>query len=29
MTPSDYGKFVTDEVDKWGNVIRTANIKPG
>jgi tripartite-type tricarboxylate transporter receptor subunit TctC len=29
MTPSDYGKFVTDEVDKWGNVIRTANIKAG
>jgi len=29
MTPSDYGKFIADEIDKWGKVIRAANIKAG
>jgi len=27
MTPAEFGKFVADETDKWGKVIRTANIK--
>jgi len=27
MTPADYGKFVADEIEKWGKVIRAANIK--
>jgi len=28
MTPSEFGKFITDETEKWGKVIKTANIKP-
>jgi tripartite-type tricarboxylate transporter receptor subunit TctC len=24
----DYGKFIASEVDKWGKVIKAANIKP-
>src|SRR5262245_9846612 len=27
MTPAEFGKFIADETDKWGKVIRTANIK--
>ena len=27
MTPSEFGKLITDETEKWGKVIRTANIK--
>ena len=27
MTPAEFGKFVADETEKWGKVIRTANIK--
>jgi hypothetical protein len=26
-SPSDFGKFVADETEKWGRVIRAANIK--
>jgi tripartite-type tricarboxylate transporter receptor subunit TctC len=26
-SPADFAKFVADETEKWGNVIRTANIK--
>src|SRR5262249_17045609 len=26
--PSDFGKLIADETEKWGKVIRTANIKP-
>jgi tripartite-type tricarboxylate transporter receptor subunit TctC len=26
-TPADLGKFVADEIEKWGKVIRAANIK--
>ncbi|HEY4921742.1 MAG TPA: tripartite tricarboxylate transporter substrate binding protein [Xanthobacteraceae bacterium] len=26
-SPADFGKFVADETEKWGKVIRTANIK--
>ena len=29
MTPAEYGKFVADEVEKWGKVVRAANIKAG
>ena len=25
---ADFEKFIAAEIDKWGNVIRTANIKP-
>jgi tripartite-type tricarboxylate transporter receptor subunit TctC len=25
---ADFGKLVADETEKWGNVIRAANIKP-
>jgi tripartite-type tricarboxylate transporter receptor subunit TctC len=25
---ADFGKFISDETEKWGNVIREANIKP-
>jgi tripartite-type tricarboxylate transporter receptor subunit TctC len=27
MTPVDFGKFIADETEKWGKVIRAANIK--
>ena len=26
-SPADFGKFVADETEKWGKVIRAANIK--
>jgi tripartite-type tricarboxylate transporter receptor subunit TctC len=26
-SPADFGKFVADETEKWGKVVRTANIK--
>jgi tripartite-type tricarboxylate transporter receptor subunit TctC len=29
MTPDEFGRFVSDETEKWGKVIRAANIKPG
>jgi tripartite-type tricarboxylate transporter receptor subunit TctC len=28
MTPAEFGKFIASETDKWGKVIRDANIKP-
>src|SRR5262249_62315671 len=27
-SPTDFGKFINDETEKWAEVIRTANIKP-
>src|SRR5262245_24167404 len=27
MTPDEFGKFIADETEKWGKVIRAANIK--
>jgi tripartite-type tricarboxylate transporter receptor subunit TctC len=27
-SPADFGKLITDEIAKWGKVIRAANIKP-
>jgi tripartite-type tricarboxylate transporter receptor subunit TctC len=27
MTPAAFGKFIADETEKWGNVIRSLNIK--
>ncbi len=27
-SPADYGKLFADEIEKWGKVIRAANIKP-
>lgn len=27
-SPTEFRKFIAEEVDKWGEVIRTANIKP-
>jgi tripartite-type tricarboxylate transporter receptor subunit TctC len=27
-SPADFGKLITDEIEKWRKVIRTANIKP-
>ena len=27
-SPSEFGKLIADETEKWGKVIRTANIKP-
>jgi tripartite-type tricarboxylate transporter receptor subunit TctC len=26
-TPADFGKLISDETEKWGKVIREANIK--
>ena len=28
MTPVEFGKFIGAEVEKWGKVIRAANMKP-
>ena len=28
LSPADFGKLLTDEVEKWGKVIKFANIKP-
>jgi tripartite-type tricarboxylate transporter receptor subunit TctC len=28
MSPSDFGKLIANETEKWGKVIRAANIKP-
>jgi tripartite-type tricarboxylate transporter receptor subunit TctC len=28
MTPAEFGKLIADETEKWGRVIRAANIKP-
>jgi tripartite-type tricarboxylate transporter receptor subunit TctC len=28
MSPADFGKLVADETEKWGKVVRAANIKP-
>jgi tripartite-type tricarboxylate transporter receptor subunit TctC len=28
LSPIDFGKLIADETEKWGKVIRTANIKP-
>ena len=27
MSPADFGKFIIEEAEKWGKVIRAANIK--
>ena len=27
MTPPEFGKFIADETEKWGKIIRAANIK--
>jgi hypothetical protein len=27
-SPADFGKLVVEETEKWGNVIRAANIRP-
>ena len=27
-SPADFGRLIADETEKWGKVIRTANIKP-
>jgi len=26
-SPAEFGKFIADETEKWGKVIRTAGIK--
>ena len=28
LSPSDFGKLIADETEKWAKVIRAANIKP-
>jgi tripartite-type tricarboxylate transporter receptor subunit TctC len=28
LSPADFGQLIADETEKWGNVIRAANIKP-
>jgi tripartite-type tricarboxylate transporter receptor subunit TctC len=27
-SPADFGRLIADETEKWGKVIRAANIKP-
>ena len=27
LTSAEFGKFIADQTDKWGKVIRAANIK--
>jgi len=29
MTPSEFGRFVADEVEKWGKVVRAAHLRAG
>ena len=29
LSPAEFGKFIADETEKWGKVIRAANIKAG
>ena len=29
MTQAEYGKFVAEEVEKWGKVVRAAHLRPG
>jgi hypothetical protein len=28
LPPAEFGKLLADETEKWGKVIRAANIKP-
>jgi hypothetical protein len=28
LSPVEFGKLIAADTDKWGEVIRTANIKP-
>jgi tripartite-type tricarboxylate transporter receptor subunit TctC len=28
LSPTDFGKLIADDTEKWGKVIKTANIKP-
>jgi tripartite-type tricarboxylate transporter receptor subunit TctC len=28
MSPAEFGRLIADETEKWGKVIRTANMKP-
>jgi hypothetical protein len=28
LSPSDFGKLIADETEKWGKVIKFAGIKP-
>jgi tripartite-type tricarboxylate transporter receptor subunit TctC len=28
LSPAEFGKFIADETEKWGKVIRSANIRP-
>jgi tripartite-type tricarboxylate transporter receptor subunit TctC len=28
LSPADFAKLIADETEKWGKVIRAANIKP-
>jgi hypothetical protein len=28
MTPAEFRKHIADETEKWGKVIRVANLKP-
>jgi hypothetical protein len=28
LPPAEFGKLIADETEKWGKVIRAANIKP-
>src|SRR5262249_39108782 len=28
LSPTDFAKVIADEIEKWGKVIRAANIKP-
>jgi tripartite-type tricarboxylate transporter receptor subunit TctC len=28
MTPTEFGKFIADETEKWAKVIKSAGIKP-
>jgi tripartite-type tricarboxylate transporter receptor subunit TctC len=28
LSPADFAKLIAEEIEKWGKVIRAANIKP-
>jgi tripartite-type tricarboxylate transporter receptor subunit TctC len=27
-SPADFAKFIAAEIDKWGKVVKSANLKP-
>jgi hypothetical protein len=28
LPPAEFGKFIAEEIEKWGKVVKFANLKP-